>query len=933
VLTFDTTVAYCSVGVRQQHHSANVEAIPMPWTKRWRKRLRAVLRKDAVERELDEELAFHLEMETRKNLRAGMTPEQARRQARLAFGGVEKHKEEVRDARWLAWAGGLSLDLKLGFRMLVKHPGLTLVGGLAMAFAICIGAGTFQFINQFISPTLPLSAGERVVGVRYWDAARNQEALPLPHDLLAWRRELRTVEELGGFQSLQRNLATGAGGGEPVRVARMSPVGFGVARVPPLLGRALVEADAEPDAPPVAVLGHGVWQARFGGDPAVVGRSVRLGEGQVTVVGVMPEGFAFPKDHELWVPLRLDGFHAEREPEAVLRVFGRLAPGATLAEAQAEAGALAARMERRPGGSAGTLRAQVLPYPESLFSIRLGPQIRLMVYQVNVYAALFLVLVSANIALLMFARVATREREIVVRNALGARRSRIVTQLFAEALVLVAVATVLGLAAAGPTLRRVEGMIHEMGGVLPFWIDFDVSLSTALYATLLALLGAGVAGVVPALKATGRDMRARLQQAGAGAGGLRLGGIWTAIVVTQIAATVVFTGVAFIVVRQASHSASVEAYFPAERYLGVRVEMDRELALLGADTARAAYLRRYATRVRELDRRIAAVPGVEGVTLAERMPVASHAPIRIEVDGAVAGVGDAGRPAHDVFAGAVDLDFFDVMRTPVLAGRTFDSRDYTGSSRAVVVSASFVNAVLGGRGAVGRRIRYVDAGQPPGPWYEIVGVARDLVAERARSLDLEDPPLGRVYHPLDASRAGTYPLHLVAHLRGDPGALVPALHRAAGGVSPALRLHDPTTLDRANHDQVILWKLYADLVLLVSAVALLLSLAGIYAVMSFTVARRTREIGIRVALGARAPRVVTDILGKPLVQVAMGVALGSLLVGGVVWGLTEGRATPGDGALLMAWGLGMLAVCGLACIGPTLRALWVQPAVALRAEV
>lgn len=588
-------------------------------------------------------------------------------------------------------------------------------------------------------------------------------------------------------------------------------------------------------------------------------------------------------------------------------------------------------MERRPAERGGPLRAQVLPYTESLMKIRLGAEIRLMIYQLNVYAALFLVLVSANIALLMFARVAMREREIVVRNALGARRSRIVTQLFAEALVLVAVATVLGLVAAGPTLRWIEGMIHEMGGVLPFWIDFDISASTAAYAGLLALLGAGIAGVVPALKATGRGMQARLQQAGAGAGGLRLGGVWTAIVVTQIAATVVFTGVAFVVVRQAARSASVETYFPAERYLGVRLEMDRELALRG-DTSRVAFLRRYAARVRELEQRIAASPAVEGVTLAERMPVASHAPTRIEVDDAGTRPGDVERPAHDVFSGAVDPDFFDVLRTPVLAGRAFDSRDFTGSSSAVVVSASFARDVLGGRGAVGRRIRYVEGGAP-GPWYEIVGVARDLVADRTASLDLEDPPLGRVYHPLDASRAGTYPLHLVAHVRGDPGALVSALHRAAGNVSPALRLHEPTTLDRANHDQVILWKLYADLVLLVSAVALVLSLAGIYAVMSFTVARRTREIGIRVALCAKAPRVIADILGKPLVQVAMGVALGSLLVGGVVWGLTEGRATLADGALLLAWGLGMLGVCGLACIGPTLRALWVQPAVALRAEV
>ncbi|HEX8360105.1 MAG TPA: ABC transporter permease [Longimicrobium sp.] len=886
--------------------------------KRWRKRLRALVRRDAVERELDEELAFHLELETAQNLRAGMSPAEARRQALLAFGGVEKHKEEVRDARSLAWLGGLSLDFKLAFRMLGKYPGLTLVGSLAMAFAIFVGAGTFHFVNQFIDPTLPIRQGERVVGVRYWDRAGNAEELLLPHDLRVWREELRTLHDLGGFQTLERSLAVGRQAGEPVRVARMSAVGFHVASTPPLLGRALVDADARPGADPVVVLGHDVWRSRLGADPSVVGRTVRLGGEPVTVVGVMPRGFAFPRDHAAWVPLRLD------EPGAAgpVRVFGRLAPGATHREAEAEAGALVARAARRDPARYRHLGVQVLPYAESLYSMRIGLMIRLMIYQINVYAVLFLVLVSANVALLMFARAATRERELVVRNALGATRRRIVTQLLAESLVLAAIATVLGLAAAGPAMRWIARKLEEMGGELPFWFAVDVSAETAIYAAALALVGAAVAGGVPGLKATGRGMQSRLKQAGTGAGGLRLGGIWTAIVIVQIAATVVFTGVAYVVVRQASRTVSGDPYFPAQQYLGMRIEMDRESS--AADTS---FARSYAMRVAELERRIAEHPSVAGVTVAERLPIASHAPAPIEVDGAPA--------RHPVFSGAVEPGFFATMNAPVLAGRAFAARDLGEGVHAVVVSAAFVKDVLGGGSAVGRRIRYEDPERPgePGPWYEIVGVVRDLAADRAGSLALQDPPGGRVYHPLRLDRGGIYPLHLVAHVRGSPGALVPVLHGMAESVSPTLRLHEPETLDRANRDQDILWRLYADLVLLVSAVALLLSLAGIYAVMSFTVARRTREIGVRVALGARPRRVIGGVLGRPLVQVCAGVALGCVLVAALVWGLTEGRATARDTLLLLAWGAGMLGVCGLACIGPALRALRVEPAEALSAEV
>ena len=899
---------------------------------------RGLRRRAEVESEMAEEFRHHLAARAEDLERAGLSPEEARRRARLEFGHPELHKADARAARGLHVFDQLRfswLDVKLGLRMLVRYPGLTLVGGLAMAFAIAVGAGTFHFVNQFLDPTLPLPAGERVVGLRYWDRAEGEPSFPLPVDLLAWRSELRTVEQLGAFVTEERNLAAGDDAGTPVTVARMSPVGFRVAGVAPSLGRTLVDADAEAAAPPVVVLGHRVWRQRFGGDPAVVGRAVRLGEARATVVGVMPEGFAFPERHELWVPLRLDAAQAMPASGTPLRVFGRLAPGATHDAATAEAGALLTRVAAQAPERFEHLAPQVLPYIASLSGLSVSASLRVMIYQLDVFTALFLVLVSANVALLMFARTATREREIVVRAALGASRRRIVTQLFVEALVLALAATALGLAATTPALRWVERTLALVGGEMPFWFDPTVSTTTAVYAGVLALLAAVVAGVVPALQATGRTIRARLTQIGGGAGGLRLGGIWTGIVVTQIAATVVFTGAAFVLARQAQRSATVETFFPAERYVGIRVELDRADAAVGGDTSDAAFRQQYAAHLRELRRRLAESPAVEGVTLAERMPIKSHATSLVEVEDAAAPAADGARGGHEIFAGAVALDFFDVLRAPVLAGRSFDSRDLASGATAVIVTASFVEEVLGGRSAVGRRIRYVerDPAAEPGPWLEIVGVVRDLGTDRSRSLDLDAPVRARVYHALDPARAGAYPLHVVAHVRTSPTLALPEFHALAQQVSPSLRLHEPLTLDRANADLARLWRLYADVVTGVSAIALLLSLAGIYAVTSFTVARRTREIGVRVALGARPTRVVAEIFRRPFAQIAGGVALGCVLVAALVWALTGGRASAGDAVLLLAWGGGMLAVCALACVGPTLRALRVEPAEALGAEV
>ena len=909
---------------------------------------RGLRRGPALQAEMDEEFRLHLELRAADLVRAGLAPAEAARRARLEFGSTERYKEEGRRSRGLRRFDQLHvswLDFKLGFRMLGRYPGLTLVGGFAMAFAIWTGAGTYEFVTQVVSPTLPLAGGDRVVGLRNWDAAEGRADRRVLHDVVAWRRELASVRDLGAFRIAVRNLITREGDAEPIEVAEMSASAFRVTRVAPLLGRTLVDADERPGATPVVVIGHDVWQRRFGGAADVVGRAVRLGSTQRTVVGVMPAGYAFPVAQSVWVPLRLDDLEHPRGEGPDLGVFGRLAPGVTLEQARAELTALGRRAAADFPRTNEHLRPQVMPYAQSILDLS-GTE-ALLVRSTNIFLVMFLVLVCGNVALLMFARAATRESEIVVRSALGASRGRIVTQLFAEALVLGGVATAVGLAAAGFGLRwgmRVVESELQGGMRLPFWFSPTLSPETVLYAAVLTVLGAVIAGVMPALKVTG-GLQARLREAGAAGGGLRFGGIWTAVIISQVAVTVAFPVTAFFVRRDAVQIRAITADFPADEYLSAQLRMDRQTAE-GApvDTSRAALLARFRVTTEELERRLAAEPGVVGVTFADRLPRMYHPARLVDVDEGGAAPLHPDYPAYRVSSASVDADYFDVLQAPILMGRRFHSGDVVagdpaaGTPRArggaVIVNQSFVSLVLGGRNPIGRRVRFrhfeeserewADR-EEPGPWHEIVGVVPDMGMAAG-----PDPKVAGIYHP--RSPDATYPLHMAVHVRGDPAAFTPRLRTVALAVDPTLQLDRIVPMHELSDGELQFLSFWFRITVFVSAIAVMLSLAGIYAVMSFTVARRTREIGIRVALGADPRRIVLAIFRRPLTQVALGVLAGGVLMALLMIAAAGFVVRPKAMALLAAYALFMLLVCMLACIVPTRRALRVEPTEALRGD-
>ena len=538
----------------------------------WWSRIAGFVRPGAGERDFADELQSHIDLHTDDNIRAGMTPDEARRQALVRIGSVAGAREAHRDRRGLPGLEALVFDLKIGGRMLVKYPGLTIVGGLAMAFAIWVGIVIFQVVGLFVHPTLPLPEGARLVEIRSMDVAANVQEEKILHDFLEWRQSLRSLTDIGAWRDSSRNLIVSAGDPRPVNVAEMSVSGFRVADGEPLMGRVLVEADEQPAAPAVAVIGYDVWRTRFGSDPNVLGRDVQLGNEHATVVGVMREGFEFPVSHDVWLPLKTAVLDQTPRSGPAITVFALLAPGETMQTAQAELTTAGRRAATELPATHQHLEPRVRPY--AMMAAPGDPGDQPIMYSIYFFIAVLLILICGNVGLLLFARAASREADLVVRTALGASRGRIVAQMFAEALVLGGVAAIVGVTAADFALRTWGTVFLETNmGRLPFWFDLSLSPRTFAVAIVLTVAGAAIAGIMPAMKIT-RGMGHRLKQTTAGSGGLQFGGVWTVVIVAQVAATVMFPAVVYMEQSLLRGVQDFDPGFATEQYLAVQIERD-----------------------------------------------------------------------------------------------------------------------------------------------------------------------------------------------------------------------------------------------------------------------------------------------------------------------------------------------------------------------
>jgi predicted permease len=892
------------------------------------------------EQEVDEELQFHIDHRIRDYIAKGMAPDAARASATERMGDVtgvrrtctsvlaaERAAEERRTMIKVSW-----LDVKLGLRMFAKSPGLSVVSVVGMAVAIAIGAGYFGAIRTMLDTRLPFDEEGRVVVIRT-RALAGQPGLGAGasmHDFEEWRTQLKSVGELGAFREDSRNLITEDGRTSLVNVAFVTASAFPLTGVAPVLGRTLLVEDEHATAPPVLAIAYEEWQRRFNGDAAILGRTVRLDDAPRTIVGVMPPGFGFPINHQYWVPLRPTDQDRTPSARTSVNVFGRLAPGFSLQDARSELRTFGEWMAAGLPATHKDVRPHVQSYTRTFIGTE-GPDAELAIRGLQFGVSLLLLVVAVNVSILVYARTATRTGEIAVRTALGASRARVITQLFLEALVPALTATAAGLGLLAIAFAIFREYIRSSTDRLPYWItpeSFSVSPAVVLYSITLATAAAVIIGVLPGFKATGRRVQAGLQQFSARGAGLRLGRTWTALIVLQVAVAVAALPAA---IYNASAAIRVGLRQPspaAAPLLRATIDMSRDAARAEDDQAvRAQEMALFATRMNALLDRLKAEPGVSAVTYAHRfVGNEQFLPFEVEADGQPITVQAA--------FNRVATNMFDLLDVRVLAGRGFTAADAGPAARTIIVDETFARQI--GGNVLGRRVRAAmpaaDGTVERGPWDEIVGVVPAFADDIAPPVGVgtRSPRLYRATQP-----GGNLPATVIVQVKsGDPTHLAQRVREISAAVHPTLRLEDVIgVVQEFDHARRAFWYLSLG-ILAVTTSVILLSAAGIYAMMSFTVAKRRREIGIRAALGADARRVLIGIFGRAAAQIGAGIAAGLAVATVLAWLGGDGGGLMGDqGYVLLPVVAGLMFIVGvLAAVGPARRGLSVQPTEALREE-
>jgi putative ABC transport system permease protein len=897
----------------------------------WRERLLGVFRASPADEELKEELDHHLSMVEEELVRRGYASEEAARLARARHGQTDNALERLRDQRSVPLFGVFTLDVKLGLRMLRKQLGLSLIGGIAMMVGIAIVSSVFMLFDVlFWTTTMPIDDDDRVVAIQVWEPERSRRGGISIDDFERWRDRARSLESVGAFRTVEHDFYRGDGRIDTVQVAEMSAAGFRIARVPAVLGRTLAPDDERPDAAPVIVLGYDEWQSRFAGDSGVLGRVVRLDDTFYTVVGVMPEDFGFPLNHRLWIPLRDDAAGGLPAPPGGA-VFARLAPGASLETAQAELSTLGLLPAEQADAPAEPPRVRVLAYtsnfiddidPDSLSQRALGARLAMLLI------ALLLIPPCANVGMLVYARMVTRQEEIAVRTALGASRARIVAQLFVEMLVLAMLSATLALVAVRWFAQFVEATFLRGIARLPFWYNADLSLDTVLFAFGLAVACATVVGLVPALKMTSRFARPGLSALDA-RNRTRLGPIWTALVVTQVAFSFAALPTAVEIGWGVLRQNVLGPGFAADEYLTVRLGADVEAPETDSDTAALAV--RLQSARQELMRRLEADPRVYSRVSASTAVPGEGAWRLFEIEG-IEGV--SAHPDAAVSIGVdrsrqigIDESYLETYEIPLIAGRAFEPGEFVAESRAVLVNQAFVERNLPGVNPLGRRIRFLSLSSngpagtvDHGPWHEIVGVVADRPAH---------PYRGSVFYP--AAPASTSLASIGFRVGPDGAGLRGTILATARSVDPLLRIEAVRSLQELYDAQAAGNYVGGTALIAATLAILLLSAAGTYALTSFTVNLRRREIGIRMALGARPRRLLGGIFRRALRQVGIGAGIGFgialLIEAKVPIDRLGGWHVPG---VLPAAAAFMLVIGVIAVLGPARRTLGIDPTEALR---
>ena len=875
-------------------------------------RLLGLLRKRPLERDLDAELRSHLEMLTDQNIRRGMNPQEARHAARREFGGLEQTKASYNDQRGIPFLETFLQDLRFGLRVLAKNPGFTAVAILTLALGIGANTAIFSVTEAVLLRSAPFPQPAQLVMV--WEDVhlpnyQNDQDTPAPGNFADWRSRNTVFSSMAAIGYRSWNLT---GNGEPVRIEgeAFSADIFPALQTYPILGRAFTPEEDSPGAPHVALLGYGLWTNRFGADPDIVGKTIRLDEKSYAVIGIMPQSFRFPDpDDQVYVPLALSKEQLANHGSHFLRVVGRLKPGITFSQAQAEMEIIARRLTAEHPDSNTGVGVRLI----SLRDQRAG-NMRPPLLMLSCVAGLLLLMVCANVANLLLARASVRGRELAIRSALGASRTRVLRQLLVESLLLALLGGMLGLAFAFWGVNALRGYAPAEQNLA----EVHLNAIVGTFNLGVSILAGLVFGLLPAIQSTRREPIAALQEGGRGSGsGARIRTRGLLVVVEMALGVIVLVG-AGLLLRSFVLLEQIPLGFQPENVLTLRI------IVRGPRYSKLPELTNFYQQASD---RIRAIPGVREVGAISFLP--------LTLQGRTTGITVEGQappaPGQLPFADfrSVSPGYFETMRIPLLRGRGFSWDDAPESPLVLIVSETMARSFWPNGDAIGKRVKLGPAGGDD-PWITVVGIVSDV-----HQLELIGRPRAAMYFPAsqDAGTGDTL-RDWVIRASGEPTAITSAVRSAVWGIDPSLPISRIQTMDRVRSNYLGPQQFNLVLVGLFGALALILAAVGLYGVAAYSVAQRSREIGIRVALGAQPREILRLVVGQGAKLALLGLAIGTFvalaltrLISSLLYGIGAH-----DPLTFVAVAALLLLVAVAASYIPARRAMRVDPVVALRYE-
>ncbi len=815
--------------------------------------LRRLLRKEKTEKQLDSELRFHLEQQIAGYIEAGMDPDQARRQAQLEFGGMEGVKEECRESRRVHVVDTLLQDVRYGMRMLRKSPGFTLVTVVTLALGMGANTTTFSTLDSMLLHPLSFPELSRLVAL----------SEPLPHnvsgsetvapaDYLDWIRQATVFEGVAAYRSWGSDL-TGVGEPEHLDGARVSPNFFPMIGAGATLGRTFTQDEEQPGHDQVAVISYGLWQNRFSGDPRILDASISLNGAPFKVVGVMPQDFSFPRATQVWTPLPLSSdFVHEREKQSVL-TLARLKPAVTPVQAQAEMNTIAARLEQLYPQTNTNRRVSVV-----LLRDQVAGEFTPMFLWISMGAVLFVLLIACvNVANMQVARAAARQREMAVRASLGATRMRMLRQLLTENAMLALLGGTAGIAVAKLLLHLFKvGMPPEITRLIPGWQTMAINGRALVFTFAIALATGIVFGLAPALGASKPDLTDALKD---GEKGSILGArhrLRSLLVIFEVALALVLLVGAGLMVQGFRHLVETQrqGYSP-DNVLTLGVSLNQ---------TRYHQDHRIVGFYRESLERIGALPQVVSVSAVSHIPATGGwSTEKLLIEGRPAPAAGESQVTNFLVAAP---QYFHTMRIPVMNGRDFDDHDRAESPKVAIVSAEFGRRYFPGADPLGQRIRLGSSAAEPATIVGVVGDVKRFMFDRGQR------PTVYVPH----SQYPVLSMGLVMRTAGDPQKIASQVRAQLLVVDKEQPVFDVKTMEGIITEQVSGVRVGAVSMLFFGLLALLLSAIGVYGVVAYSVEQRTHEIGIRMAVGAKARDILAMVLGQTVRLTAAGLAIGLL---------------------------------------------------------